>query len=214
MIALSGAAGIASATPLSQTHYAGQNMDSVAGGNLQTYAARSILNTAGKDIEQFSLDGDIRVIANKGKIVHQAQHNALEITADKSVTIMSTKDHILMAAEKHITMSSGGAYIKISDGNIEFACPGTLTFKSAGRSFTGPASMQTVMPTFATGDTGRKFKLHRDGDRLDAVVDHNYKIELDNGAVIEGVSGADGMTALAEQDVMRVAKIKVWKEQP
>ncbi|MET3129760.1 type VI secretion system secreted protein VgrG, partial [Oxalobacteraceae bacterium GrIS 1.11] len=67
VIAISAAAGIASATPKDQTHYAGQNIDTVAGHNQQHYAAQSILSSAGKDIEQFSLDGDIRLIANKGR---------------------------------------------------------------------------------------------------------------------------------------------------
>jgi len=74
----------------------------VAGRNLQHYAAQSVLHTAGKDIEQFALDGDIRSIANKGKLILQAQHNAIDITADKSVSMMSAKDHILISADKHI----------------------------------------------------------------------------------------------------------------
>ena len=212
VIALSGAAGIASGTPMDQTHYAGQNIDTVAGHNQQHYAAKSILSTAGKDIEHFSLDGEIRAIANKGKIIQQAQHNAIEITADKSVTILSTKDHVLVAAEKHITLTSGGAYIKLAEGNIEIVCPGNLLFKSAARSFTGPSSMAANMPKFDVGDTGRKFLLHRDGDKLDKLADHNYSIKLDNGEIFEGKTGADGLTKLAEKDVMRIATIKVWKD--
>lgn len=212
VIAISAAAGIASATPKDQTHYAGQNIDTVAGRSQQHYAAQSILSTAGKDIEQFAVDGDIRIIANKGKIVQQAQQNMMEITADKSVTVMSTKEHILVAAEKHVTLTSGGAYIKIGGGNIEIVCPGNLIFKSASRSFTGPGNMSTDMPSFDTGDTGRQFILHRHGDKLDTLMDHNYKIKLDDGEVIEGRTAADGLTKLAEKDVMRIAKIEVWKD--
>lgn len=211
VMAFSSPAGIASATPQDQTHYAGQNIDTVAGSNQQHYAAKSILHTAGKDIEQFALDGDIRTIANKGKIIQQAQQNMIEITADKSLSIMSTEEHILMSANKHITMTSGGAYIKISDGNIEIVCPGNLIFKSASRSFTGPGSMAANMPTFDTGKTGRKFALYQHGDKANAVADHNYKIKLDDGQIIEGVTGADGLTKLAEKDAMRIANIQVWK---
>lgn len=214
VVAITAAAGIASATPMDQTHFAGKNMDTVARHNQQHYAGKSILQTAGKDIEQFALDGDIRAIANKGKIIQQAQHNAIEITADKSVTVLSTKDHILMAAEKHITLTSGGAYIKLSGGNIEIVCPGNLIFKSASRSFTGPGSMKQDMPAFEVGATGRKFMLHRDGDKLDKLDNHNYSIKLDDGEVIEGKTGKDGLTKLAEKDVMRIAEIKVWKDKP
>lgn len=212
VVAISGQAGIASATPQDQVHYAGQNIDTVAGQNQQHFAAKSILHTAGKDIESFSLDGDIKLIANKGKIIQQAQQNAIEITADKSLTMISTTDHILVAAEKHITLTSGGAYIKLSGGNIEIVCPGNLQFKSASRAFTGPGNMKQDMPKFETGDTGRKFLLHREGDKLDKIADHHYKIKLDDGQVIEGKTGADGLTKLAEKDVMRIAEIKVWKD--
>lgn len=212
VIAITAEAGIASATPRDQTHYAGQNLDTVAAHNQQHYAGKSILQTAGKDVEQFALDGDIRSIANKGKIVQQAQQNSIELTADKSVTVLSTKEHILVAAEKHVTLTSGGAYIKLAGGNIEIVCPGNLLFKSAARSFTGPGNMKQDMPKFETGDTGRKFMLHRDGDKADKVVDHNYEIKLDDGQVISGKTGADGLTQLAEKDVMRIAAIKVWKD--
>ena len=125
---------------------------------------------------------------------------------------MSTTDHILVAAEKHVTLTSGGAYIKLSGGNIEIVCPGKLEFKSASRAFTGPGSMSANMPTFDTGATGRKFLLHREGDKLDVLGDHNYKIKLDDGEVIEGITAADGLTKMAEKDVMRIAEIKVWME--
>lgn len=212
VVAISGEAGIASATPQDQVNYAGKNIDTVAGHNQQHFAAQSILHTAGKDVESFSLDGDIRAIANKGKIIQQAQQNAIEITADKSLTMMSTTDHILVAAEKHITLTSGGAYIKLSGGNIEIVCPGNLQFKSASRAFTAPGNMKQDMPKFETGEAGRRFLLHREGDKLDKLADHHYKIKLDDGQLIEGKTGADGLTKLAEKDVMRIAEIKVWKD--
>ena len=212
VIAISACAGIASATPKDQTHYAGQNIDTIAGCNQQHYAAQSVLHTAGKDIEQFALDGDILSLANKGKIILQAQRNAIDITADKSVSMMSTKDHILISAEKHVTLTSGNAYIKIADGNIDIVCPGNLTFKSASRSFNGPGSMAAAMPSFDSGDTGRKFIVHRDGDKLDTLVDHHYKIKLDEGQLVEGKTDADGLTSLAEKDAMHIVDIQVWKD--
>ena len=36
---------------------------------------------------------------------------------------------------------AGGAYIKISGGNIELACPGTISIKGAEHNFSGPASI-------------------------------------------------------------------------
>lgn len=73
--------------------------------------------------------------------------------------------------------------------------------------------MAAAMPSFDSGDTGRKFILHRDGDKLDTLADHHYKITLDDGQLIEGKSGADGLTSLAEKDAMHIANIQIWKDQ-
>lgn len=81
VLALSGAAGIVSATPKNLVQSAGLNIDTLAGHNQQHYAERSILHTAGQDIEQFAHRGDIRSIASEGNVVHQAQHGSIEITA-------------------------------------------------------------------------------------------------------------------------------------
>jgi hypothetical protein len=91
VIAISAEGGIASATPKDQIHYAGRNIDSIAGKNQQHYAMGD-LHTAAKNIEQFAVDGDVRQIANKGKIIQQAQHNTMEMTADKTLSITSVYD--------------------------------------------------------------------------------------------------------------------------
>jgi type VI secretion system secreted protein VgrG len=118
VIAISSPAGIASATPKDQLHYAGRNIDTVAGNNQQHYAMGDILHTAGNSIHEFAHDGDIRNIANKGKVVLQAQHNSMELTADDSLTMTSTEDGIVFEAKDYIMLRSGQSFLKVTEQDI------------------------------------------------------------------------------------------------
>ncbi len=118
VIAISSPAGIASATPKDQLHYAGRNIDTVAGNNQQHYAMSDILHTAGNSIHEFAHDGDIGNIANKGKVVLQAQHNSMELTADDSLTMTSTEDGIVFQAKDYIMLRSGESFLKVTEHDI------------------------------------------------------------------------------------------------
>ncbi|MDN0085403.1 DUF2345 domain-containing protein [Crenobacter sp. SG2305] len=44
-------------------------------------------------------------------------------------------------------LTSGGGYIKLSGGNIDIHCPGTISVKGAEHTLSGSASMNVPMPT-------------------------------------------------------------------
>ena len=118
VIAISSPAGIASATPKDQINYAGQNIDTVAGKNQQHYAQNDILHTAAMNIEQYAIDGDLTQIANKGRVITQAQHNTMELTADKTLTLTSAQDGIVLQAKHYIQLQSGDSFVKITEKAI------------------------------------------------------------------------------------------------
>ncbi|CAK7029264.1 MAG: hypothetical protein MESAZ_02877 [Saezia sanguinis] len=64
--------------------------------------------------------------------------------------IVSTEDKVEVAAEKEILLTSGGAYIKICDGNIYLHGPGIIEHKAASFPFKGPTSLSYSMPAFET----------------------------------------------------------------
>ncbi len=213
MIALSGAAGIASATPKDQTHYAGQNIDTVAGNNQQHYAMGDILHTAARNIEQFAVDGDLRLIANKGKLVGQAQHGPMEMTADKSLTLTSVHDGVLIRADKYILLQVGSSFIRMTPEQITIDAK-TLNLQSDAPSITAARGASTEMPAFDVGDAERQFVAYFDGDKSAVAGGYNYKMTMKDGQVIEGVTDADGRTALAQKDAIHLADLKFWKEAP
>lgn len=141
VVAISAAAGIASATPKSHTSFAGLNIDTVAGRNQQHYAGDSILNTANKNIEHCALEGDMSHIAAKGKVRMQAQENTIEIIAEQVLNLISNKDSINLTANKEIILHAGGSYIKLGAGGIEHGTGGKWQSNAGQHVFAGPARL-------------------------------------------------------------------------
>jgi len=206
LLALSGAAGIASVTPKDFTQYAGLNIDTVAGHNQQHYADQSILHTAGKDIGQFARSGDIRVIANEGKLIHQAQHNSAEITAEKGVTIQSTEDGIVIQAKKRITLAlDDGTYLRMEGGRVVWGMTGEYLVQTANYRVNGPSTLGADFPAFMRTDQAQQLKLHSVGDKDDGLQNRAYSIAKATGARSSEKSGADAISKLDKDNPFDVS---------
>ena len=197
VLALSGAAGIASVTPKDHIQYAGLNIDTVAGHNQQHYADQSILHTAGKDIGQFARTGDIRVIANEGKLIHQAQHNSVEITGEKAVTIQSTEDGITIKAKKSITLAlDDGTYLRMGGGKVVWGMTGEYLVQTANYRINGPSTIGVDFPSFMRTDQAQQLKLHRMGDKGDGLSSRDFSIVKASGGASSAQSGGDAISKL------------------
>jgi type VI secretion system secreted protein VgrG len=197
VLALSGAAGIASVTPKDHVQYAGLNIDTVAGHNQQHYADHSILHTAGKDIGQFARTGDIRVIANEGKLIHQAQHNSVEITAEKAITIQSTEDGITIKAKKRITLAlDDGTYLRMEGGKVTWGMTGEYLVQTANYRVNGPSTIGVDFPSFMRTDQARQLKLHRMGGKDDSLSNRDFSIVKASGSASNAQSGGDAISKL------------------
>lgn len=195
VLAISGAAGIASATPKDHTQYAGQNIDTVASRNQQHYAGRSILQSAGKDIEQFAVAGDIRTIANQGKVIQQAQHNSVEITGEKDVTISSTEEGIVIRGKKNILFVAGdGTYLRLGDGQAVLGTQGQFIVRTTSWVLQGPSTWSMDLPKFPDTSFNDDFVVKDQSGK--PVPNMKYRLTYMDGGVIEGVTGADAKIPL------------------
>lgn len=196
------------ATPQSITLAAGQHLDSIAAQNQQISAGQALVINAGQGISQFAHGGDLRQIAHQGQVLVQAQRDTIRLQADKSVEITATQDHVLVMADKHVTLLCGGAYIKLQGGAVEIGCPGPMTFKAASYNMQGPASQAADLPSFDVGDTRRRFVVtHIDG--VTPMANVPYKIALSNGEVVEGITDAQGATQVLEKTAMHIADVQI-----
>ncbi|WP_420994269.1 type VI secretion system Vgr family protein [Cupriavidus sp. 30B13] len=212
LIALSSPAGIAAGTPQSITLAAGQHIDSVAAQNQQITAGQALVMNAGQGISQFAQGGDMRHIAHRGQLLLQAQHNAIRVQADRSVEISASREHVLVAAEQHITLLCGGAYIKIAGGNIEMGMPGTFTVKAARFMTVGPDSTRAMLPAFKSpeatgGDHDARYRLCKTDER--AFQGYRYRLMSGSQLLVEGVTGQDGETDTVETE--RKRPIRAYK---
>jgi type VI secretion system secreted protein VgrG len=97
-------------------------------------------------ISIFVQKAGMKLFAGKGKIEIQAHADNIELTAQKSVKVLSATERIEVAAKQEILLTSGGAYIRLSGGNIEIHAPGKIGIKGGTHNFSGPVSLPYPMP--------------------------------------------------------------------
>ncbi|WP_438857684.1 DUF2345 domain-containing protein, partial [Achromobacter spanius] len=205
---LSAPAGIAAATPASIVMTAGANIDTIAQQHQQISAGEKVVINAGGDLGLFSQSGAMRHIAHQGELLLQAQHNAIRIQADQGAEITSSKQHVLVAADKHITLLCGGAYIKMADGNIELGMPGKLTVKAAQHNFVGPNSASMAFNTWEATPFDDRFQ----ATLADGSLARNaeYTLWRNDGSQVTGRTDSEGF--LIMQKDMRMDGVYIeWK---
>ncbi|WP_075256953.1 type VI secretion system Vgr family protein [Herbaspirillum camelliae] len=135
--------------------YAAENLQWTTQGDVHWSAADTASAAAGKAASFYSHDGGIQAFAANGPVSLQAHTDALEILADKDVTVTSVNDSIEIKARQKIVLQAGQASVTLEGGNITFACPGTFSVKGATHAFPGGASVSPDL--MALPDT--KYKL-------------------------------------------------------
>ncbi|AMM25082.1 type VI secretion system Vgr family protein [Variovorax sp. PAMC 28711] len=166
---------------------------------LRVHSGQAIGVLAGAE-KADAADG-LSVIASQDDIDVQAQHDELKIQAKDPIKLASTTKTVEIAAKKKIRIATAqGASMTLENGDITFECPGTITYFSSQRKLAGPARLQHALP--ANPDAApfqRKYVIRRATD--DQPVPHQkYRITMDDGRVIEGVSNEKGETNLAKSD--------------
>ncbi|MEZ2311768.1 type VI secretion system Vgr family protein [Paraburkholderia sp. RCC_158] len=134
-------AGIAMSTQKSTHIAATEHINLVSGQSTHIATGKSLLASVGEKISLFVQNAGMKLFAAKGKVEIQAQSNNLEITAQKTLKLLSATERIDVAAKQEILLTSGGAYVRISGGNIEIHAPGKIDIKGSQHSFAGPTSL-------------------------------------------------------------------------
>ena len=99
----------------------------------------------------FVQNAGMKLFAGKGKVEIQAHSDNVELTAQKTIKVLSATENVEIAAKQEILLTSGGAYIRIKDGNIEIHAPGKIDIKGSTHSFSGPTSGSYPLPNLPEG---------------------------------------------------------------
>ncbi|HDR2490126.1 TPA: type VI secretion system tip protein VgrG [Enterobacter bugandensis] len=126
---------------------ASENIYMTAGQNVELGAKKKITLAASEKISIFTETEGIETIAAKGDLISQAQSGNIEVIAKKNISVTSTTEDMTFTAAKTLTLTcAGGAYIRLSGGNIELGCPGDIMMKQSKLLYSGPTFIQSNIP--------------------------------------------------------------------
>ncbi|WP_338198192.1 type VI secretion system Vgr family protein, partial [Neisseria elongata] len=140
-------AGIATATQQSQLHTANENIHLVSGNHTDITAGQSLTAHAAESLNLFAQSSGIKMQANQGKVEVQAQNDELQLNALKDATLTSSAGKITIAAKEEILITCKGAYIKLSNGEVEIGSPKVVRVR-APLVVNGVNSLNIPLPEF------------------------------------------------------------------
>jgi len=197
---LAAASGLQATTPETIHVNGGEHIALTAGRDVSVGAGKSLLASVLDKISLFAQNAGMKLFAAKGKVEIQAHSDNIELTAQKTVKVTSTMESIEVASAKGILLTSGGAYIRISNGNIEVHAPGTINIKGAQHSFAGPTRGNYPLPdlpqaTHTLYSQKPSFRGIDDGSSIEGVNYTLFIVPSDGEAarlVASGASSSDG----------------------
>ncbi|MFL4400669.1 type VI secretion system Vgr family protein [Citrobacter portucalensis] len=132
-------AGIAQVTPASIQLSSGENVIVTSGADTDVSVAKKFRLRVKETISLFAQWMGIKIFASKGKVEIQAQGDAMDLLAKKTLSIASKDEQVIITAATELVLSCGGAYIRLKDGEIEVGAPGNVRVKSIGIQKMAPA---------------------------------------------------------------------------
>lgn len=134
-------AGIAQVTPASIQLSSGENVIVTSGADTDVSVAKKFRLGVKETISLFAQWMGIKIFASKGKVEIQAQGDAMDLLAKKTLSIASKDEQVIITAATELVLSCGGAYIRLKDGEIEVGAPGNVRVKSIGIQKMAPAAL-------------------------------------------------------------------------
>lgn len=207
MIAVSAPDGIVALTPDASLWSAGTHLSMTAAHSIETIA-QGDHRTAVKDgIVLFTHGGKpalgapetlagLQLHGAQGPVSLQAQSGPATLAAQQEVRIASTSGSVTMQAKEQMLLTAQGAYIRLHDGNIEVHAPGDVSFMGASKRLAGAAHVDAEGGALPAArpihDEQFVLKDQASGAPLPFTP---YRIEVDDGQVLEGLTDAEGATA-------------------
>jgi len=171
----------------------GESVAVMSGGNTDICSGKSFTVAASETVSLFAQKAGMQIFAGMGKVDIQAQGDALNASAQKDITITSTEGKVTVNASQELVLTCGGAYVKLSGGNIEFGAPGNILLKATSVQKMGASSLNAPVPEFPKGyGEGYTVKSSETGEIMPFTT---YRITTGEGEVFEGISGVDGKTS-------------------
>ncbi|WP_227729117.1 type VI secretion system Vgr family protein [Yersinia proxima] len=180
----------------------------MSGDNTDISAGQSFTVAAGEAVSLLAQGQGMQLLAAKGQVNIQAQSDALSVSAQKDLDIQSVEGKVTVSAEQELILACGGAYIKLSGGNIELGCPGNILLKCTNVQKMGAASLD-IAPVEMPGGFGGGFILTDDNGIPQPSTP--YRITTAEGDVLQGVTDDEGKTAPVNTSIPSSVKAEFGK---
>lgn len=182
-----------------------QNLVATAGNNADISVVKKLFVGVGAQLSVFVRKLGMKLIANQGPVMVQAQNDMMELLARKGISIVSTEDEIQITAAKSITLNAGGSYIILDGGRIELATTGDYNTRAGryGRKEAASDVKTIATPPGKVSDLfSEQFRI-TESDKVTPRAGVPYTISSVSGQIWEGITDKDGMT---ERVVTRTAE--------
>ncbi|MCA8092150.1 type VI secretion system tip protein VgrG [Burkholderia anthina] len=209
--------GVGTSTQDSLHMTADRHINLVSGLNTHIGSAGAFIVNAAKAIGVFSQTA-IRLFT-KGPVQIQSHDANVEVIAKEVLKLLAQGD-IEIAAGGKLVLTAGGASITLEGGNIRGHAPGTVEFKGAQHSFSGPASMRysipplpvSTLPQNLTHEYTQSFDVSSVVANLgvgEALHAQTYRIYLPDGTLQQQGGLLDGETAIVRTPTSTKVKCEI-----
>ncbi|WPA90875.1 type VI secretion system tip protein VgrG [Providencia zhijiangensis] len=163
-----------------------------ASKSINLSANKTLTINAENDANIYAQHNGIKVFAKYGNIDVEAQNDAMSLLSKQDLKVQSIDGKVHITAGQEIILNCGGAYIKISDGNIELGSPNNILLKTTNVQKMGATSFSSTPPEIPVGFS-EQFTL-RDKDSNKILPYTDYTVTTEDGEVFTGTSSAEGKT--------------------
>ncbi|SNY63058.1 type VI secretion system Vgr family protein [Pantoea sp. GL120224-02] len=203
---LSAPGGIAQATSKSLQLSAGENLIATSGKNTDFSVMKAFTVAAGERISLFAQKLGLKLLAAKGKVEIQSQSDEMLLDAFQDVRISSSEGKVIIRAKQDILLvGSGGAYLRIGDGEVESGAPDKIIQRAAVWQKFGGQSASEMFNTWQQGNYELNTQLIRAGTK-EAVKSHQGNVISDLGKTL---ATSDAAGKIAPQSFPDIASINL-----
>jgi type VI secretion system secreted protein VgrG len=177
------------ATEAGMASFAGQDGSFAVQGDVHQTAAHTWASVSGKTSSWYVHEGGIKAFAANGPVSLRAHTDALQIWADKEVTVISVNDEIRISAQSKIELIAGQSSITLDGSDIEFKTPGAFTVKGSSHAFLGGGGQAAALVALPVGKLGEPLafmELNLHDEWLMPVPGAPYRVVFEDGTVREG----------------------------
>ncbi|MCQ5664944.1 type VI secretion system tip protein VgrG [Escherichia coli] len=180
----------------------------ISGDNTDISAGQSFTVAAEGAVSLLSRNQGMQLLAAKGRVNIQAQSDDLSMSSQQNLDIQSSEGKVTVSANQELILACGGAYIKLSDGNIELGCPGQILLKSTNMQKMGPTSLDIASVEMPRGFGGGFILTDEAGVPQPSTP---YRLTTAEGDILQGITDENGKTAPVNTSIPSVVKVEFGK---